>query len=87
MADPSTLVYLVPGWWSYSNKRGYFAGWKLFTNTENFLQEILDDLIANIWSWSAPHSEYGLKGQSDQRGDNNPLLSNMIYYDTNMVTF
>ncbi len=33
---------------------------KLFTNTENPHQEILDYLVANIWSRSIPHSEYGL---------------------------
>jgi hypothetical protein len=34
---------------------------KLFTNTENLHQEILDYLVMTIWSWSIPNSEYGLR--------------------------
>ncbi len=34
---------------------------KLFMNTENLHQEILDYLVANIWSRSIPPSEFGLR--------------------------
>jgi hypothetical protein len=37
-----------------------FSCCKLFMNTENFQSEIPDQLITTIWSWSFPHSEYGL---------------------------
>jgi hypothetical protein len=37
-----------------------FSCHNLFMNTENIWQEILDHLIATIWSWPVPHSEYGL---------------------------
>jgi hypothetical protein len=53
-----STILLVNDWWSQLTSTSYSC--ELFLNKKNLHQEILDYLVANIWSRSIPHSEYGL---------------------------
>jgi hypothetical protein len=53
-----SAVLFVNFWWSQLTSTSYSC--ELFVNMKNLNQEIVDYLVANIWSRSIPHSEYGL---------------------------